>query len=216
MEGRVSDVQDVKSDLDCDAVAVLDRTENEIVAIYHGRGSQIDLAEQVLLAAEYYNDAYVAPEIPNSMVILNKLKEVGYNNIYSRQLHDERLEATDSEDLGWRTTQITRSYMVNQFITAMRDNSIKVTFQAVIDEMKTFIRDKTGKQIHMPSKHDDLLFAVMIALQVHLRCPSLIAYPDSHTASYSEHTANESFSTSGYVDMCDEEYEEDELQVHTA
>ena len=216
MEGRLSDVQDVKSNLDCDAVAIIDRTECEVVAIYHGRGNQADLGEQALLAAEFYNDAWVAPEIPAGMVVLNRFKEAGYDSIYNRQQHDERMETSDSENLGWRTTMITRDYMINQFITCMRDNSLKVNFTPVVDEMKTFIRDKTGKKIHMPSKHDDILFAVMIALQVHLRCPVTQPYPDSHTSSYAEKVVNTNIVYAGAIDNCEDDESEDELQVRTA
>jgi len=215
MEGRVSDVNDVKSNLDCDAMAIIDRFNCEVVAIYHGRGNQADLGEQALRMAEFYNDAWVAPEIPAGMVVLGKFKDAGYDNIYNRQQHDERLETSDSENLGWRTTMITRDYMINQFITCMRDNSLKVNFMDVVDEMKTFIRDKTGKKIHMPSKHDDLLFAVMIALQVHLRCPVTQPYPDSHTASYVPDQRESNIVYAGAIDYCDEEENEYEEQVRT-
>ena len=215
MEGRLSDVQDIKSNLDCDACAIIDRTAGEVVAIYHGRGNQADLGEQALYAAELYNDAWVAPETPAGMVVLSKFRDAGYDNIYNRQQHDERLEASDSENLGWRTTLITRGYMVNQYIEAMRDNSLKVTFHDVISEMKTFIKDKTGKPIHMPSKHDDLLFAVMIALQVHLRCPVTQPYPHSHTSSIEVENRNTDLLSVGAVDCVEEYEEENELQVTT-
>ncbi|MCJ7482648.1 MAG: hypothetical protein MUO31_06755 [Thermodesulfovibrionales bacterium] len=214
MEGRVSDINDVKSNLDCDAIAIIDRAACEVVAIYHGRGNQADLGEQALRMAEFYNDAWVAPEIPAGMVVLGKFKDAGYDNIYNRQQHDERLETSDSENLGWRTTMITRDYMINQFITCMRDNSLTVNFMPVVEEMKTFIRDKTGKKVHMPSKHDDLLFAVMIALQVHLRCPVTQPYPDSHTTSYVPDYREDNIVYAGAVD-CEYENEEDEEQIRT-
>jgi len=218
MEGRISDVQDPKSKLDCDGVTIMDRTLGEFVAVYHGRGNQDDLADQCILAAERYNDPWLGPEIPNSMVLLKRFKEIGYQNIYNRQVHDEQLEAKDSENLGWRTTMITRKYLVDDFITAMRNQSLLVGFQSVVDEMRTFIKDKSGKPIHQAGKHDDLLFSGMIALQVHLRCPlNPQPYPDSHTSGFEEKPKESRLCFSGVVDTgIEDEGEDDFYESHTS
>ena len=171
MESRISDVSDPKSKLDFDAVAIFDRNAGEYVATYQGRGDQIDLGWQVYYAALRYNDAYIAPEIPNSMTLLNIFKQKGYANIYNRQVHDQQLTVQDSENLGWRTDMVTRKWLVDDFRSALREKSFIVGFSSIIDEMSTFCYDKAGKPIHMPGKHDDLLFAAMIAFQVHKRCP---------------------------------------------
>jgi hypothetical protein len=195
----------------------MDRTTSEYVAIYHGRGNQDDLADQCILAAERYNDPWLAPEIPNSMVLLKRFKEIGYQNIYNRQVHDEQLEAKDSENLGWRTTLITRKFLVDDYITEMRNRSLVVGFKSIVDEMRTFVKDKTGKPIHQSGKHDDLLIAGMIALQVHLRCPlNPQPYPDSHTASYDEKPKDDRLCFSGVVDTGIEEEDFDEYdETHT-
>lgn len=218
MEGRLSDVQDPKSKLDCDGVVVMDRTVGEFAAIYYGRGNQDDLADQCLLAAERYNDPWLAPEIPNSMVLLKRFKEIGYQNIYNRQVHDEQLESKDSENLGWRTTMITRKYLVDDFITAMRNQDLKVGFDSMVDEMRTFIKDKTGKPIHQSGKHDDLLLSGMIALQVHLRCPlNPQPYPDSHTTGYGDKKERENkLCFSGVVDTGIEDEDDDFYDTHTS
>ena len=218
MEGRLSDVQDPKSKLDCDGIVIMDRTTDpaEYVAIYHGRGNQDDLADQIELALDFYNDPWVALEIPNSMVVLKRLKEKGYQNIYNRQVHDEQLEPKDSENLGWRTTMITRKYLVDDFITAMRNQSLIVGFQSIVDEMRTFIKDKTGKPIHQIGKKDDILFGGMIALQVHIRCPlNPQPYPDSHTSSGVEKEKEYSLCFSGAIDDGIEE-EDDYEEYYTS
>jgi hypothetical protein len=182
MEGKLSDTDDTKSKLDCDGAVLLDRTSGEVAAIYHGRGSQDDLAKQCHWMAQWYNDAWVAPEIPMGMTFLRYFKERGYLHIYNRQIHDDRIDALDSEVLGWRTTLITRGYLVTDFIQALREGAIWVNFRELIGQMQTFVKDKTGKAIHMPGKKDDLLFGLMIALQVHLRCPMKpVSYDEAHT-----------------------------------
>ncbi len=216
MEGRLSDVQDIKSKLDCDAVVVLDRGTSEVVCMYHGRGNQQDLGYQCLWSAQYYNNAWVAPEIPHSMTVLGIFKEAGYQNLYNRQVHDEQFTSDDSENLGWRTTLVTRKWLVDGLIGLLRDKAITVMFSEIVEEMRTFIKDKTGKPIHMPSKHDDLLFALMIAIQIHLRCPLGVQPYQYSCTGESEIKKRESLSTAGMIDdLSDIFLEEDQEQLYT-
>ena len=210
MESRLSDVQDPKSLLDCDGAVILDRATGKVAAAWQGRGDQNMLAKQCLWAATHYNDAWVAPEIPAAMVLLNYFKEAGYNNIYNRQIHDERITTDESENLGWRTDLITRKWLVDDLIVAFSKQSIQVCLRSIVDEMETFIRDKNGKPVHRPGKHDDLLFALMIALQVHQGCPlSDLPYRDDYTGELVAPEKQESLSTIGAIDDCifDEEEE---------
>lgn len=169
-EGRLSDVNNPKSKTDRDGVAILDRNTGEYVAIYIGQSDQKELAVQALRACVFYNEAYVAPEIPQSMILLNYFREHGYPNVYNRQRHEDHETETESEVLGWRTTGITRKWLVDDFIVACKD-SVRVCFQQVVDEMRTFVRTGNGRPDHLPGEHDDLLFAAMIAYQAHKRCP---------------------------------------------
>jgi hypothetical protein len=207
MEARISDPNNVKSNLDCDAAVIIDRTSEDVAAIWHGRGNQKDLAEQILFAGELYNDAWIAPEIPNGMIILNTLKEEGYQNIYNRQTHDEQLTTEDSENLGWRTTTITRKWVVDGLLSVLRDNSFRINFLDIIGEMETFVYDKTGKPIHMQGKHDDLIFALGIAIQVHLRVPMT-------NFIFADTEPGDTLLREGAIDK-GLEFEEDECQEYT-
>jgi len=214
MENRLSDVQDVKSKLDCDGALMLNRNTGRVVAVYHGRGNQRDFGVQCLLAAYFYNEPWVGPEIPNAMTLLGVFKEAGYEKIYNRQIHDEQYVAEDSENLGWRTTLITRPWLVNELIKCLRERSILVIFEDILEEMRTFIRDKNGRAVHMPGKHDDLLFALMIAIQVHTRCPLEDAtYPYDRTGVPDEHKKEDGLAVVGAIDDFDpeeEDWEDDE------
>lgn len=212
MEARLSNVQDPKSSLDCDGALIFDRTIGEFVAAWHGRGDQSELGQQCLWAAKAYNDAWVAPEIPHSMVLLKIFKDAGYQNIYNRQVHDQRIVTVDSENLGWRTDLITRKWLVDDFLVALKENSIKVCLKDIVSEMETFIRDKNGKAVHQPGKHDDLLFGLMIALQTHLRCPLNEApYGEDYTGEDMEKPEKTSLARVGVVDTCeiDDAWEEE-------
>ena len=203
MEARLSDVQDPKSHLDCDAAVVFDRSTGKVAAIWHGRGDQGVLGKQCLWCASHYNEAWVAPEIPQSMTLLKVFKDAGYNNIYNREVHDQRINTQESENLGWRTDLITRNWLVNDFMVACREGSIKCTFRKIVEEMETFVRDKMGKAVHQPGKHDDLLFGLMIALQVHLRCPlGSMPYKEDYTGEDEDEVQTETLSRSGVIDEC--------------
>lgn len=170
MMGKTVDPKNKRADIDYHGVLILNRHTHEFDCMYTGRGPQYELGEQCVLAARYYNDAWVAPEIPSGMEVLNVFKRKGYENLYNKQIHDDQMSADDTDSFGWCTTITSRPNMVESFVTALRDG-IKVIFPELLSEMRTFIRDKTGKPIHNVGKHDDLLFAAMIALQVHMRCP---------------------------------------------
>jgi len=187
MEGRISDVKNPKSNLDFDAIVVLDRNTGEVAAVYHGRGDQAELARQAFRAAVWYNEAYVAPEIPQSMILLNYFKERGYPYIYNRQRHEDRMSEGESEVLGWRTTAITRKWLVDDFVVALKEASVRLVFPELVEEMRGFVRDKNGRPGHLPGEHDDLLFAAMIAFQVHKRCPlATKQYESNYTGSDDE------------------------------
>lgn len=209
MEGRISDYGDSKSPLDFHGVAILNRNARRYDCIYKGRGNQQELGEQCLLAAEFYNNAFVGPEVPSGIVVLNVFKQAGYENVYNRQIHDEQYVEEDTETLGWRTTMITRKWLVEQFLVSVQEESpLTITFQEIINEMRSFVRNKDGKATHASGKHDDVLFGAMIALQLHLRCPiDNIAYGFTRTGIYSfPETIQRDLNEIGAIDLgCEDE-----------
>lgn len=217
MEGTQPDPDDEKSGYDQHAMSVFDRDTGEIVAVYLGRGGQSDIGHQAVLAAKWYNSAWVAPELPFGMVVLDVLKESGYDRIYQRQMADEQRVETDSLNLGWRTTILTRPKMVDNFKSAFNEGDIKIYSQDLIDEMKTFVYDKHGTPRHRPGKHDDLLFASMIALQLHLRLPFKSSpYPCANTNSEPDFEPTiKSLSMRGAVDPWEPGDDEDEYPLFT-
>jgi len=147
------------------------------------------------------------------MAVLNVLRNANYSQIFNRQEHMEHFTETDSDDLGFRTTSTTRLWLINDLISVLRADSIFVQFQDIVDEFKTFIYDRTGKPIHMPGKHDDLVFALALAVQGDLKCPK------SSSSSLPERTGDDEeghrrtlrdLATVGAIDDFDEEEDEDD------
>ncbi len=212
MESRLSDPNDPESGSDRDAISVFDRDSNEIAAIYTGQTIQDDLAEQALAGCIFYNYAWFAPEIPHAMEVLKVFKNYGYPNIYSRQEHDDQIVVEDGESLGWKTTLITRKWLTDSFLTALRDG-LKVNVKDLLDEMKTFVYNKIGTPIHKTGRHDDIIFATMIALQVHLRTPyRMTTKMSEYTGARDDRKYKRDLSMSGAID---DDFDEEEFEDRT-
>ena len=95
------------------------------------------------------------------------------------------------------------------------ENRLIIQFQEILDEMRTFCYDKNGKPIHAPGRHDDLIFALALALQADLACPKNLSNVipeftgDDIDFGRPERTLNDL----AYVDVIDdfdEDFDEDE------
>jgi hypothetical protein len=200
-EGKVSDSGNERSDPDYHGVVIYDRTSNEVVAIYHGREEQHLVGKQCLWAAQLYNGAWVAPELPYGMVVLDIFKQAGYVNIFNREGQDDAWDVKETNSLGWKTTVATRPVMVEQLVKLCHEDPPKVYSSELVKEMRTFVRNKTGKAIHLPGEHDDILFGLMIAVQIHLRCPmNLVPYEYASTGDDVERSPMTDICYSGAID----------------
>lgn len=216
-EHRLTDEKDSRSERDFDGVIVMGRKSagKQVKAIWHGRGPQNVLGEQILGAAKHYNNAWVVIEIPQGMGAMQVLVDAGYPNIYSRQTKQTQYTPEDSPELGYRTTTVTRHWLVNDLISALRADGIICQFQVILDQIRTFIYDKTGKPIHMPGKHDDLIFGLGLALQGDLHCPRNLSleipeYTGEETVSGRPEPSDYDLCTSGAYDDKDAEDEDDD------
>jgi hypothetical protein len=199
MEGRLSDSDNPRSDPDWHGVIIFDRLTSEVAAQYHGRCTQQDLRDQCLLAAEFYNHAWVGIEVPNGKTVVDGFRQ--YQNLYRKQIHDFQDVEQDTDEYGWRTTTMTRPWLVDGLIGIIRDDELIIYSDELLGEMRTFIRDKTGKPIHLRGEHDDLLFGLMIAIQIHQRCPlKAISYQFDHAGGQDEPKVIPSYLLPGGVD----------------
>lgn len=171
-EGQLSDRNSDRSEPDYSAAAVLDRHSLNVMAVWHGRAETYEFGRQCLYAAKWYNQAWASPEANGAgLAVLNVFMEADYERLYQRESPDEYVDESERGQYGWRTTVTSRKLLVDDFIQAVNRGGLKLNDERIVDEMVSFVRDKTGKAIHAVGKHDDLLFAVMIALQLHIRCP---------------------------------------------
>ena len=181
--GAVSDQSDETSDHDYSACMVLERGRIETAAQFVGRLPTDAFGQEMVMASRYYNNAWGSPEANAAGVaVVNVYKAERYENIYCREKPDQHLYGGESDLMGWVTTggaNGTRDGMIDAWISCCRAKAqefgLTTTLlnhsERLVDEEERFVYDKQGKRQHRPGCHDDLLFAAMIALQMHIRCP---------------------------------------------
>lgn len=179
MEGRQSDVDDDASDQDWSAAFVLDRFALEQVAAYWGRPDPDIFGQEMLKVACYYNFAWATPEAnsPGIATIL-QFKRKNYSRTYQREQSDDKVDVADSPYVGWKTHTGNRDHMIDDWKAWCRPDPVSkfhdkmiIRSENLVEEEETFTYDNRGKREHRAGKHDDELFAAMIALQLHIRCP---------------------------------------------
>jgi len=178
-EGSLSDPSDERSDSDFSTGFVLDRCDLSQVASYRGKPDSDQLGYQLLLAARYYNSAWVSPETNAGGVAATlRIKRANYPRLYRRRNADDRLPVEESDLLGWKTTVANRTEMWDHWLEHCRpdpaygfDGQIVVRDMQFVLEEEQAIWTKNRRREHRVGGHDDSLFAGFIALQLHLRCP---------------------------------------------
>jgi len=93
------------------------------------------------------------------------LKNLLYPSIYFRPAKFENLGESISEKIGWRTTRINRQLLINDFDKAFRDDALILHSEILLNEMLTFVYDKNGDMNAESTYHDDVIFAIAVALQ---------------------------------------------------
>ncbi len=177
MENILADKQDGASESDRHAGICLNRDTLKIVAGGVGRILTDDFGKQLLMLAEWYNMAWGSPEVNSAgLVALREWRD--YPRLYQRPLAMDTDQTTNHPRLGWRTTMANRNFMVDSWLAHCRmhptdgwNGQIEVPWADLVDEEQTFVIKPSGKREHDAGAKDDILFAAMIALQVHLDSP---------------------------------------------
>jgi len=176
-EGRSSDPADERADRDWSCAGVLNRRTLSTVATFRARVEADAFGDELLKGARFWCDAWMSPECNSAgMATLARVREYPY--LMPRDGTPDQLDDRALDRLGWRTTPQTRDQLIDEWIAACNPNPsgdyegrVTCLCPTLAGEERTFVRTATGKREHRAGQHDDTLFAYMIALQVHRRCP---------------------------------------------
>lgn len=151
---------------DYSVFTILNRTTGEEVAFYRAHIAPDKFADEIDKWGRYYNDALAVVEINNhGLTTVTALKNKFYPSMYYRPAKFDVAGSPWSEQLGWRTTRVTRPMMIDNLVKAVRDNEITIHSEKTLDEFLTFIYNKHGDMEPQNGAHDDCIFATALALQ---------------------------------------------------
>jgi hypothetical protein len=112
-----------------------------------------------------YNWALVGVESNNhGLTTLKALQRTKYRPIYM-QRSPRYKKSVPTEILGWRTSQITKPLAIDELNMALRDNSVTLWDRETVAELRTFVRDETGKKMS-GSPFDDRTMSLAVANQM--------------------------------------------------
>lgn len=152
---------------DYSVATVMDKINHMTVARFRGDMEPADFGEYLSILGKWYNHALIGAEINNhGLTTVQRLRDVGYDNIYRREMGiDERYEEYTSK-LGWRTDIRTKPLMVDGLSEAITTDQLQDYDLIFIRECMTYVRDHRGKTNAQAGQHDDCVIATAIALQL--------------------------------------------------
>lgn len=157
-----ADVAEGLEDRDFSHLKVLTPTGFEC-AKWHGTVDPDLFGEIIDQVGRSYNNALVAPEVNNmGASTRDKLKQLGYPNIYTQTVKEQQGEKT-TKRLGWRTTEISKREMLSNLMAAHRDGTIQINDVETLEEMQSVVREPDGKVI---LNGKDRTVAVCIAVSI--------------------------------------------------
>ena len=158
---------------DYHAIVVIDHKTREQVAEYRSRIDVDLLTEQVLLAALFFNQAYVVVERTGSWgqpVLRILWLDFHYPHVYRSKKVGNASEKTEHR-LGWDTNVRTKPLLVAGMAELLRIEEDGIKSRLLAGEVRTYTRTEKGTTEAEPGKYDDLLMAHMIAQHVARELP---------------------------------------------
>jgi hypothetical protein len=113
--------------------------------------------EIVARLAALYGGCIVIPEVNKGLHWLERCKDQNLN-IYRRTVGTDRLRDELMERLGWETNEQTRLQIIESLADAIRGRTLDVYCETAASQLRTFVRNKSGKPEAAPGcKDDDVL-----------------------------------------------------------
>ena len=136
-----------------------------VVAHWHGHVDPDIFGEELLKQiGHYYNSALIGVESNNhGLTTLKGLQRSGYRNIFRQRKMNHR-NPQISETLGWRTTSVSKPLAIDELNAAIRDESLSLYDGKTMAELRTFVRESSGKMHGSP--HDDRVMSLAITNQM--------------------------------------------------
>ena len=153
---------------DWHAIQIIDHVSREQKAVYHSRVDPDLLADELYLAALYFNRPWVGVEITGGwgLPVARKLwLDFKYPYLYFRMTHDQRQERQEKR-IGWDTNSQTKPIMISTMSEMLREETHGIKDRETAAEMQTYVRDERGRTGAESGKYDDLIESYMGVQQI--------------------------------------------------
>lgn len=132
-------------------------------------------AEQIVGAAKYYGQAYLAVETNSKSggATIEGVKRSGYDHLFYAEKFDENGRVI-TKKIGWNTDKFNRPMMLNDLRMLIRDLAVLIYSESTVMELLTFCVNKDGQPEALPGEHDDEVMSYAIAIQCALFAIPLI------------------------------------------
>jgi len=161
------DVSQGLDGIDAQSITVIAKKTGLQTYQWTGKLSAVSLARKVVDVATAYNNCLVAIERNNGgPEIINRVKELGYRNLYHQKTYDKLTEVT-TQKIGWWTGN-NKPMMVLDFQSALQLGVVKLTDKKTVDEFRKYqvvSAEKNTKYSAPKGHHDDRVMSTMIAWQ---------------------------------------------------
>lgn len=120
---------------------------------------------QMYCLGMFYNLALLGIEVNFNTAPIEELERLHYPRQYQRRQYDSETKEYQNKH-GWKTDGNTRPLIIDKEIHLIEDNIDLFEDIEMLNECLTFVYDKKGRPDAMSGKHDDALFADMIANEI--------------------------------------------------
>jgi len=162
-KGKDVDAAQRGRDPDYSVGFIADADTGDQVALLRARIRPVAFAEYFALVCRWYNWAFMVPEA-NDAGFIDAILRTGYplECIYQRQRDPTDRRSTRIEEIGFETTNLTRDWLVAAAEDAIRNQTITIVSNVVLQECIRFVIKPSGKKEHQDGSHDDCVIGLAL------------------------------------------------------
>lgn len=163
---------------DYSSAHIVNVEQMSVVSHWHGHVDPDQFSNVIARLGWFYNGALIGVEVNNhGLTTCVGLQKLRYPRIYYRTSLDQRTNKP-TRKIGWRTQQNTKPYVIDGLQAAVRgyrgvdeegnrvwEGGLAVNCERTVSEMKLFVREPDGKQMH-GSPYDDRVMSLAIAVEM--------------------------------------------------
>lgn len=149
---------------DPSCIQVINRGTLEQVAVWHGRISPVNFADEMMMVGDYYNHSMICPEVEGGgQACMGRILSVGYNNVWLHKTAD-RLKGSFNV-FGWSTNYQRKQWAIGFLQRLIHDNSLLLHDRITFNQLRNYVQRDDGTWGNSGSAlHDDAVMALAIAV----------------------------------------------------